>query len=128
MIKRRKSLVESPKLCAVTACMKFLGGAWTTNIIWHLKAGPRRFSELKDDINGISAKVLAQRLKRLEEDELVLRTVMPTSPPTVEYSLTELGEELRPAIESIVRVGEKLKRKKLAALQELQENQAARAL
>jgi DNA-binding HxlR family transcriptional regulator len=113
MLKRRKSKVEPPSPeCPLMACMHFLGGAWTPNILWYLKAGPRRFSELKDDVSGISAKVLTQRLKRLEDDGLILRTVMPTSPPTVEYSLTELGEELKPAIESIASVGEKLRRKK----------------
>lgn len=119
MLKRRKSLVAPPStVCPLSACMKFLGGAWTPNILWYLKAGPRRFSELKDDVHGISAKVLTQRLKRLEEDGLISRTVMPTSPPTVEYALTELGEELRPAIEAIVRVGEKLKRRKALRLTE----------
>jgi DNA-binding HxlR family transcriptional regulator len=92
--------------------MNLIGGAWTPNIFFYLKAGPRRFSELRDAIGGISAKVLTQRLRRLEEDGLVLRQVVPTSPPTVEYSLTDLGNELRPAIEAIVRVGEKLRRKK----------------
>ncbi len=93
-------------------CMKIMGGAWTPSILWCLKGHSRRFSELRDDIPGISAKVLTQRLRRLETDGLVLRTVMPTSPPTVEYTLTDLGEELKPVIEAIVRVGEKMKRRK----------------
>jgi len=102
------------KNCPLLACMKFLGGAWTPNILYYLKSGPKRFSELKNDISNISAKVLSQRLKRLQADELVVRTVVPTSPPIVEYALTELGRELKPAIEAIVRVGEKLKRRRLA--------------
>jgi len=115
MLKRRKSQVqvEDSQLCPISMCMKLLGGAWTPNIFWYLKAGPRRFSELRDDIGGISPKVLTQRLRHLEENGLVLRTVMPTSPPTVEYSLTDLGAELRPAIEAIGRVGSKLRKKKL---------------
>lgn len=58
---------------------------------------------------GISAKVLTQRLKRLEGHGIVHREVMPTSPPTVEYSLTEIGQELVPAIHSIANVGMRLK-------------------
>jgi DNA-binding HxlR family transcriptional regulator len=90
--------------------MSFLGGAWTPNIIWFLSGGPRRFTELKNDLVGISAKMLTQRLRHLVEIGVVNRHEQPTSPPTVEYSLTEIGCELKPAIEAIVRVGEKLKR------------------
>lgn len=52
--------------------------------------------------------MLSQRLKRLEADKIVHREVMPTSPPTVEYRLTELGAELKPAIESIANVGHRI--------------------
>jgi DNA-binding HxlR family transcriptional regulator len=113
MLKRRKSKVVPLEKCPVSVCMNLIGGAWTPNIFFYLKEGPRRFSELRDDIGGVSAKVLSQRLRRLEDDGLVHRQVVPTSPPTVEYSLTELGFELKPAIEAIVRVGEKLKRRRL---------------
>ncbi len=89
--------------------MSILGGAWTPNIIWYLSAGPRRFSELRGDIQRISAKTLTTRLRKLEKYGVVLRRVMPTSPPTVEYSLSELGLELKPAIEAVVRVGHRLK-------------------
>lgn len=90
--------------------MRFLGGAWTPNIIWYLSAAPRRFSELKHDLKGISAKVLTQRLRYLVEIGVLERTELSTSPPTVEYQLTELGGELKPAIEAIVSVGHRLKR------------------
>jgi DNA-binding HxlR family transcriptional regulator len=92
--------------------MQFLKGAWTPNVIWYLRAGPRRFSELMADIPGVSPKVFTARLKRLEQDGIVIRQVMPTSPPTVEYSLTDLGQELTPAIDAIVQVGHKLKRRR----------------
>jgi DNA-binding HxlR family transcriptional regulator len=85
--------------------MKFLRGAWTPNIIWYLIGGPRRFSELRADIPLISAKVLSARLKELEAIGIIVRTVQPTSPPSVEYSLTDLGHELVPAIEAIASVG-----------------------
>jgi DNA-binding HxlR family transcriptional regulator len=108
MVKRRKSQVKHEEECPLSICMELIGGAWTPNILWHLKSNPRRFSELKDDIGRVSGKVLTQRLRRLVESGLVERNVVPTSPPTVEYSLTEFGHELRPAIEAIVRVGLKL--------------------
>lgn len=111
-IKRRKSNVPPPpKECSVTMCMQLLGGAWTPNIIWYLRSAPRRFSELMADIPGVSPKVFTARLKKLEQSGILIRRVMPTSPPTVEYSLTDLGQELTPAIEAIVQVGHKLKRR-----------------
>ncbi len=109
-VARRKSKVAStPPGCPLLACMSLLGGAWTPNIIWYLAASPRRFSELAEDIGGISAKVLTARLRRMEQTGIVIRRVRPTSPPTVEYSLSDLGHELRPAIEAIVKVGLKLR-------------------
>lgn len=114
MIPRRKNRVPAPPdACPLTACMAIIGGAWTPNIIWYLSQAPRRFSELKYDLQGISAKVLAERLKRLEQDGIVLRASVASSPPTVEYRLSPLGLELKPAIEAIVSVGERLKQMKV---------------
>ncbi|WP_256371432.1 helix-turn-helix domain-containing protein [Stappia sp. ES.058] len=89
--------------------MEILKGAWTPNVIWHLSAGARRFSELRLDIPAVSAKVLTARLKDLERKGVVHREVRPTSPPSVEYSLTDLGAEFLPAIRAIVEVSHKLK-------------------
>jgi DNA-binding HxlR family transcriptional regulator len=89
-------------------CMRLLGGAWTANVIWQLSGGPRRFGELSKDIPGISPKVLTSRLKTLVVKGVVRRDVAPTSPPSVEYSLSELGRELIPIIDTIVRVGTRL--------------------
>ena len=109
MLKVRKNLSPEPA-CPIGMCMEFLGGAWTPNIIWNLIGGARRFSELRSDIPAVSAKVLSARLKELEEAGIVEREVQPTSPPSVEYSLTGLGRELIPAIEAIASVGRRLKR------------------
>lgn len=109
-LKRRKNRTPTP-LCPLSECMAVLGGAWTPNIIWYLSAGPRRFSELRSDIPLVSAKVLAQRLRELEERGVISRSVMPTSPPSVEYALTEHGLEFLPAIRAIVDVGYRLKAK-----------------
>ena len=109
-LKMRKSKVATPiPRCAVGTCMWLLGGAWTPTLIWNLSGGPRRFGELRADIPGISAKVLSGRLKDMEDKGVVIRTVMATSPPAAEYSLSPLGRELLPAIHEIGRIGHRLK-------------------
>ena len=111
MIPRGKNkVVPPPEECPLTKCLSFIGGVWTPGIIWYLSQNPRRFSELKDDLQGVSAKVLTARLKKLEAEGVIHREVQPTSPPTVEYSLTKLGLELKPAIEAIVAIGHRLKK------------------
>jgi DNA-binding HxlR family transcriptional regulator len=112
MLKLRKNKVFPPEpACPLTECMSLLGGAWTPNIVWYLSGGPRRFGELLVDLKPVSAKVLTSRLRELESKGVITRTVRPTSPPSVEYALTLLGHELRPAIEAIVSVGKRLKEK-----------------
>jgi DNA-binding HxlR family transcriptional regulator len=106
---RPSRVTPPPEECPLTECMAFLGGAWTPNVVWYLREGPRRFNELRGDIPGISAKVLSTRLQRLAAEGIVTRTVMPTAPPTVEYELTDLGRELLPAVDAIVDVGHRLK-------------------
>ena len=105
---RKSKAPPPPKGCPMGACMALLGGAWTTNLVWQLSGGPRRFGELIKDIPGISPKMLTARLRELEDKGVVDRTVTPTSPPSVEYSLSETGQELVPVIDSIVRVGTRL--------------------
>ncbi len=112
VLARRKN--KSPQLpeCPLDHCVKLISGAWALNIIWALSGGARRFSELRSDINGISAKVLSARVHELEERGVVSRKVMPTKPPTVEYSLTDLGQELMPVINAITGVSERLRRRR----------------
>ena len=105
---RKNKSKPVPNACPINESMSLLGGAWTPNVIWNLSGGARRFSELQIDIPDISSKVLTQRLRTLEKKGIVDRTVLPTSPPSVEYALTDLGQELIPVIETIVRVGHKL--------------------
>jgi DNA-binding HxlR family transcriptional regulator len=107
-VRKNRSLLP-PAPCALTECMMIIAGAWAPNVIWHLREGPRRFSELRIDIPPVSAKVLSQRLRELETRGVVRRSIQPTSPPSVEYSLTPLGVELIPALDAIVQVGHKLK-------------------
>jgi DNA-binding HxlR family transcriptional regulator len=106
-LKRRKNKTREP-VCPIARCMSLLGGAWTPNTLWYLSEGPRRFSELRADMPPISSKVLSAQLRDLEQKGVILRRVLPTSPPSVEYQLTPLGAELLPAIRAIVSVGHRL--------------------
>lgn len=108
---RKNKTPPPPGACPVGQCMALLGGAWTPDIVWHLSGGPRRFGELRVDIPPISPKMLSARLKSLEQKGVIQRDLVDTSPPSAEYSLTDLGRELVPAINAIVAVGEKLKRR-----------------
>ena len=92
----------------MTECMELLGGAWTPNIVWQLSGGARRFGELRRDIPRISPRMLSARLRSLEAKGVVDREVVPSSPPSVDYALTELGRDLIPVIDAIVRVGTRL--------------------
>ena len=115
-VRYRPSRVQPPPdECPLTECLTLLGGTWTPNVIWYLREGPRRFNELRGDLRGVSGKTLSARLKKLEADGVVSRTVRPTSPPTVEYALTDLGIELIPAVDAIVEIGHRLKQRRDAA-------------
>lgn len=67
----------------------------------NLLARPWRFNELKKDLEGISQKVLTDSLRSMEDDGIITRTVYPEVPPQVEYALSELGESMRPIINSM---------------------------
>ncbi len=72
-----------------------LSGQWTLYILWTLdRNGSLRFGELKRKVEGISTKVLTERLRMLESVGIVYRHYEPTIPPQVTYSLTERGQEL----------------------------------
>jgi DNA-binding HxlR family transcriptional regulator len=71
-----------------------VGSKWSILIIGALGQGPRRFSELKRDVQGISQRMLTLTVRGLERDGLIERTVTPSIPPRVDYALTELGRSL----------------------------------
>lgn len=78
----------------VSALLSRVGDKWTMQVIVALREHPWRFNELKRYIGGISQQMLTRTLKLLERDGMVTRTVAPTTPPQVEYALTDLGREL----------------------------------
>ncbi|WP_425084925.1 winged helix-turn-helix transcriptional regulator [Ruegeria profundi] len=77
--------------CAIERGMRIIGGKWTGSILWHLKDGPVRFNDLARMIGGASKKMIAERLRQLEDQGLVSRHVMDTAPVSVQYSITDLG-------------------------------------
>ena len=94
--------------CPLNRVMDLLGGAWAPQVVWYLSAQPRRFSELKVDLPGVTPRVLSQRLRELEARQVITRAVVATTPPSVEYALTPLGRELVPALAAIAAIGMKL--------------------
>jgi DNA-binding HxlR family transcriptional regulator len=81
------------------AAWAVIGGKWKPMVVWQLAAnGPRRFSQLRRLVDGISEKMLIATLKELASDGIVVRTDFREVPPRVEYSLTECGLELSNAL------------------------------
>ena len=84
--------------CPVEATLELIGGKYKALILWRLSEGKLRFSQLRDQINGVTPKMLTQQLRELEAKLLIRREVFPVVPPKVEYSLTELGQSLMPLL------------------------------
>jgi len=86
--------IDEYERCAVTDVLRRVGDKWSILVIVLLGKRPHRFNELHRGIETISQRMLTRTLRGLEEDGLVDRTVFPTNPPSVEYSLTPLGYSL----------------------------------
>ncbi|MGH1325881.1 winged helix-turn-helix transcriptional regulator [Bacillus pretiosus] len=84
--------------CPVEAMVEVIGGKWKGVILYHLLDGTKRFNELKRLKPNITQRMLTLQLRELEADGIIHREVYREVPPKVEYSLTELGESLRPMI------------------------------
>lgn len=96
--------------CPVATTVQLVGSKWKLLILRNLLLRSWRFNELRKDLQGVSQKVLADSLRSLESDGIVARTVYPEVPPKVEYSLTPLGESLRPVLDAMERWGLEYKR------------------
>lgn len=92
---------EEMPACPVATTVQLIGSKWKLLILRNLLARPWRFNELRKDLEGISQKVLADSLRALESDGIVARTVYPEVPPRVEYSLTPLGESMKPILDAM---------------------------
>lgn len=87
--------------CAVERTLDVIGAKWTTLVLRELLVGTRRFGQLKSALSGISPKTLADRLRTLEAQGIVTRTVYAEVPPRVEYTLTARGRSLGAIIEAM---------------------------
>ncbi|MCL2397420.1 MAG: helix-turn-helix transcriptional regulator [Defluviitaleaceae bacterium] len=96
-------------LCPVATTVDLIGNKWKPLILRDILAGPKRFGELQKSLQGISQKVLTDNLRDLEDDGILTRTVYPEVPPRVEYSLSDLGEAMRPIIAAMESWGKKYK-------------------
>ena len=102
---------EEMPACPVATTVALIGSKWKLLIIRNLLARPWRFNELKKDLEGSSQKGLTDSLRSMEADGIITRTVYPEVPPRVEYALTELGESLKPILDSMRAWGEAYKAK-----------------
>ena len=95
--------------CPVATTVQLIGNKWKLLILRNLLSRPWRFTELQKNLEGISQKVLTDSLRSMEADGIVIRTAYAEVPPRVEYSLSELGETIRPILDSMRAWGEAYK-------------------
>jgi DNA-binding HxlR family transcriptional regulator len=99
------SVRQKPVLCSVETTTRILGGRWKPALLEHLFQGEKRFSELKRCVPGITQKTLSEQLRELQCAGIVARKVFPDTPPRVVYSVTLLGETLRPLLDAMCKWG-----------------------
>lgn len=87
--------------CPVETTLEVLGGRWKVLVLDQLFSGVKRFSELHRALPGVSHRTLTQQLRELEGHGIIRRKVYPQVPPKVEYSLSPLGESLRPVLDAM---------------------------
>jgi DNA-binding HxlR family transcriptional regulator len=97
--------VHEVPTCSVAGAAEIVGSKWTVLIVHDLSEGARRFTQLERSCAGISPRTLAERLRRLELEEIVLRRSYQESPPRVEYELTPKGKALLPIVHEMRRFG-----------------------
>lgn len=88
-------------MLSIKDALEALEGKWKLLVLFALSTGPKRFTQLSREVNGITDKTLSKELKNLEANELIKREVHDTFPPTVEYSITEHGLSLEKVIEEL---------------------------
>jgi DNA-binding HxlR family transcriptional regulator len=103
---KRRNFAHRPG-CAVEATLDLIDGKWKGVILFHLQGGTQRFGGLRRRMPGITQRMLTKQLRALEDDGLVIRKVYAEVPPRVEYCLSEIGESLRPVIDTLKEWGER---------------------
>jgi DNA-binding HxlR family transcriptional regulator len=97
----RHASYDGAKGCYIEAALDVVADKWKGVILYHLLEGPRRFNELNRTFPELSQRILTRQLRELEEDGVISRKIYPEIPPKVEYSLTDLGELLKPTLLSL---------------------------
>lgn len=88
--------------CPMDGLLRLLMGPWTTYILWVLRQrGPLRFGALKREVGGISARMLTERLRMLEQAQVIFREHHPSIPPEVTYGLNDRGQELGSVLDAL---------------------------
>lgn len=96
--------------CPLTHALKLIGGKWKLPIIWAIyNNGTIRYNELKRSIDGITNMMLTQTLKEMEQNNIIHRKQFAEVPPRVEYSLTDHGLNLIPALKALANWGDTMK-------------------
>jgi DNA-binding HxlR family transcriptional regulator len=90
-----------PAHCPIEIALEVIGGMWKVIVVRELLTGTKRYSELHRGLKRATHKMLAQQLRQLEADGVIDRKVYPQVPPKVEYSLTPLGRQLGPLLDSM---------------------------
>ena len=103
--------IKERPACPVETTLMLIGDKWKILILRDLLTGTKRFGELKKSIGHVSQKVLTAQLRDMEANGLVHRKVYAEVPPRVEYSLTELGQSLKPITDAMGAWGEKYQAK-----------------
>jgi DNA-binding HxlR family transcriptional regulator len=106
-MKKMEKNIHPDTICAVDYAFQRIGGKHKGRVIYHLRNGIKRYGELRRLLTGITAKMLTQVLRELEEDNLLTRHVYLEVPPRVEYQLTDTGRELLPFITLLSEWGSK---------------------
>jgi DNA-binding HxlR family transcriptional regulator len=100
--------VTGPSICPkFHKAIELVGSRWTGAVLQVLMTGPARFSTIRSAVGDISDRMLSERLRELEREAIVSRTVLPDSPVRVEYGLTEKGHELHTTLAAVARWAER---------------------
>ncbi|MGN0903044.1 MAG: winged helix-turn-helix transcriptional regulator [Succinivibrio sp.] len=91
--------------CPVEATLDVIGGKYKAIIVYHLREGTLRYSEIRRKFSKITDKMLAQQLKELEADGIIIKKIYPVIPPKTEYRLTDRGLQCFEIIDAMCRFG-----------------------
>ncbi len=109
MAPRRSKQIQSP--CAISGLLELLTRPWTLHILWALSNnGPMRFGVLRRQIDGISSRVLTERLRTLEDANFIFRHYEPTIPPAVTYGITDRMQDIQKVLHQLEELSRKWQR------------------